>query len=67
MRTTLITQILAMASAVAAAQTTEGAREPADGRSWFDDLADFWGYAPACMFPSWHRGHRRNERPVNAS
>ena len=21
----------------------------------------------ACMFPSWHRGHRRNERPVNAS
>ena len=46
MRTTLITLILAMASAVAAAQTTEGAREPADGRSWFDDLADFWGYAP---------------------
>ena len=24
-------------------------------------------WSTACMFPSWHRGHRRNERPVNAS
>ena len=36
MRTTLITLMLAMASAVAAAQ----------GGSWFDDFAAFWGYAP---------------------
>ena len=36
MRATLITLMLAMASAVAAAQ----------GGSWFDDLTDFWGYAP---------------------